>query len=711
MAAAAAANATTAMTIDFLRARLLSERSVSRAAKERADHLARRVAELEEQLRTVAAQRRKAERAAAEVLAILDSQGFGRLSDAADGSGSGSEDEAGAGGPDAHAAERDRGGGNAAEDALSGSELGALVAAAPAGGLSWKGRAASPDCERRRHKGRQLRQRHGHGHGHRRGYFYSRASDSSPKYHPGQSCRKIRRKELRSQSEGEEGKGNGAESADDNGQAEGSHCTVCTDEQPGFDGDVSQDGCGSSGNGGLEDRGADDRYAVVYEKEGEMEKVLEKQAELIGQFEAEENAQREWEKKFSKGQDSTVDNVNLNNKVSEDRNACGRRVTAQVKDKEVVCEQGNNIHGIDNHCECLPKGSDSGLPPNVDKDSAIEQCKVDGPDHGFGLTSLTVTSGHGELQVRKDLWTTKSYPEGSGNNLGKSTPPPPGRCDSSLNAGHKKGQGDENSDSGSSYNVNARSSERYANTSSVGSPLSDTPKSEVSEWSSSCFHNHTDNQLDTQLHQPSSDDVEGVIEALQRAKMSLRAKLSRPSPPSHNILALPAPDDLPVNDMKLSLSRSTPLSRETSALSTLDYFNRDLLREDAKVPVGPAGLFRLPTDSFPRNVMASSDGYGSRFSLTSPSPPYISSSYHDNHFMPIPSFSQYGSGWSLDPYYDDPRSSMLPSMRIAGWHSVPVSDFRIGDGSFLPEVPRPGNDFRRVMPSGDAGTNFQYGHG
>jgi len=33
---------------------------------------------------------------------------------------------------------------------------------------------------------------------------------------------------------------------------------------------------------------------MVYEKDGEMERVLEKQAELIGQFEAEENAQREW---------------------------------------------------------------------------------------------------------------------------------------------------------------------------------------------------------------------------------------------------------------------------------------------------------------------------------------------------------------------------------------------------------------------------------
>jgi hypothetical protein len=33
----------TAMTVDFLRARLLSERSVSRAAKERAEELAKRV--------------------------------------------------------------------------------------------------------------------------------------------------------------------------------------------------------------------------------------------------------------------------------------------------------------------------------------------------------------------------------------------------------------------------------------------------------------------------------------------------------------------------------------------------------------------------------------------------------------------------------------------------------------------------------------------
>ena len=150
----------------------------------------------------VTAQRRKAERAAAEVLAILDSQGFGGLCD--DAADSGSEDEVDNGSPDA--AESDRGGGGnargeAPEDALSGSELGSQAAAAQAGRLSWKGRAANPDWVRQRpqqqpQKGRQLRQRHSHGH--RRGCIYSRAADSSPKYHPGQSCRKIKRKELRS---------------------------------------------------------------------------------------------------------------------------------------------------------------------------------------------------------------------------------------------------------------------------------------------------------------------------------------------------------------------------------------------------------------------------------------------------------------------------------------------------------------------------------
>ena len=256
------------------------------------------------------------------------------------------------------------------------------------------------------------------------------------------------------------------------------------------------------------------------------------------------------------------DDVNLNNKLNQAENACGRRETAQIVDKEVVCEHArsseDNLHGINNPAEYLQKGSVSELPQNAAKDGVIEECKTDGPDHDFVASTVTVASHHSELQVRKDVLTTKSYLGGNDNNLGKSVPPPQGSCGSILNARYDKDQGDENSDSGSSYHVNAHSSERYINTSSVGSPLSDTPKSEVSEWSSSCFHNHTDNQLDTQIRQPSSNDVGGVLEALQRARISLRAKLCRPSPPSQNIMALPAPDDL--LDMQLSLSRSNPPS-------------------------------------------------------------------------------------------------------------------------------------------------------
>ncbi|BAS91317.1 Os04g0646050 [Oryza sativa Japonica Group] len=157
----------TAMTVDFLRARLLSERSVSRAAKERADQLAKRVAELEEQVQAVTAQRRQAERAATEVLGILESHGFGgNLSDVLD-SGSehdGEEDDdprdgrsdgdtAGSRGEEQPPAQCE-----AAEDALSGT-------AEPGGGLSWKGRSVSP------RKARQLKQKH------RRSYFYLLSSD------------------------------------------------------------------------------------------------------------------------------------------------------------------------------------------------------------------------------------------------------------------------------------------------------------------------------------------------------------------------------------------------------------------------------------------------------------------------------------------------------------------------------------------------------
>jgi len=54
---------------------------------------------------------------------------------------------------------------------------------------------------------------------------------------------------------------------------------------------------------------------------------------------------------------------------------------------------------------------------------------------------------------------------------------------------------------------------------------------------------------------------------------------------------------------------------------------------------------------------------------------------------------------------------MLLSVPTSGGRNITVPDFRMGRGSFLPEVARFGNDFRRVMPSGDAGMLFEHGYG
>ncbi|GFS43028.1 hypothetical protein Acr_00g0083110 [Actinidia rufa] len=67
---------TSGMTIEFLRAGLLSERSVLRTASQRADELAKRVVGLEEQLKSVSILRNKVEQATVDVLSILENHGI-----------------------------------------------------------------------------------------------------------------------------------------------------------------------------------------------------------------------------------------------------------------------------------------------------------------------------------------------------------------------------------------------------------------------------------------------------------------------------------------------------------------------------------------------------------------------------------------------------------------------------------------------------------
>lgn len=169
--------------------------------------------ELEEQLRIVTTQRKKAEKATAEVLAILESQGVGYLTEPEGIDSSSDQDEVEGGGPTASVTKEWECDGNSVssnsnskgkdetsnsnrstversevEDEMSGSDVDAH---AVAGSLSWKGRSKSPDSNKKHRAAKHLRQirpRH---------IFYFTSPDPSPKYQRGKSCRRIKPKDIR----------------------------------------------------------------------------------------------------------------------------------------------------------------------------------------------------------------------------------------------------------------------------------------------------------------------------------------------------------------------------------------------------------------------------------------------------------------------------------------------------------------------------------
>lgn len=227
---------------------------------------------------------------------------------------------------------------------------------------------------------------------------------------------------------------------------------------------------------------------------------------------------------------------------------------------------------------------------------------------------------------------------------------------------------DQTSDGDSGYSRDTRSPKRDTTVSapSDGSPSSDTLNSKASGWSSSRFHDCTDRQLDDTPAPCSIADIESVLQALQRARISLSAKLSKPVPPSQVTLALPAPgdehreyddDDLPTDDGSYGdekLSGSSPACQEMLALPAPEdyhgheregsplvshvekastssppreemlalpapgdeYRNRKEAEDYMRIPAGIPGLFRLPVDSFPVDEkMFSGTACGSGFRL------------------------------------------------------------------------------------------------
>ncbi|KAK4353637.1 hypothetical protein RND71_025831 [Anisodus tanguticus] len=261
------------MTIEFLRARLLAERSVSQTARQRAEELVERVLELEEQLKIVSLQRKKAEKATAAVLSILENQG---LSDASEEYDSSSDQEESTDNRNeqkptsSNVKERE----NDAD--ISSSE----IVSSPSTGrsLSWKsGKLSLPSFDRKKYTDSAWRM------------FSSFASSgtSSPKQ-AGKSCRRKRRSNTKSATD----------------ELQNTYAEYPSKVLPLSSNNGLQSLMDSAGNTELKDQlhfptiEMSENQRKADESDEDMETALQHKAQLIGKYEAEEKAQREWEEKY-----------------------------------------------------------------------------------------------------------------------------------------------------------------------------------------------------------------------------------------------------------------------------------------------------------------------------------------------------------------------------------------------------------------------------
>ncbi|KAI8031598.1 hypothetical protein LOK49_LG01G00420 [Camellia lanceoleosa] len=274
------------MTIDFLRARLLTERSVSRTSRQRADELAKRVLELEEQLKTVSLQRKKAEKTIAYAHAILENHGMSGFSDKFDLSSDHKviHCESKVSNNSAEEEEEEEEGSLVGSkmrrnhtDEFSGSEP--ESSPLPRRSLSWKSGKDSSYSHEKKYTDSSTRSR---------STFVSTTS-ASPRRRDGKCCRHIRRREARSAVE---------ESQIDNSvlSPQESEIATCFDIKPEIlrkssekqDAKVNLEG---SVAGDLENQksvASASNYMGEHGSDKDMERALEHQAQLIGQYEEEE---------------------------------------------------------------------------------------------------------------------------------------------------------------------------------------------------------------------------------------------------------------------------------------------------------------------------------------------------------------------------------------------------------------------------------------
>ncbi|KAM0939676.1 hypothetical protein DsansV1_C19g0155971 [Dioscorea sansibarensis] len=625
----------TEMTIEFLRARLLSERSISRTARQRADQLAKKVMELEEQLRAVTIQRKKAEKAAAEVLAILESQSADGFSEVIDSSSEHGDEDCD---------ERKENG--CAHDGKGNDNSVVLMTKSGDQSLSWKSRSNSPNS-RQKLRLKQFKQRQ------RRPSLLSNG-ESLPKYQLGKSCRRIKPKEMGSPAENEAGK----RVLDAEEQSVSTLSSNHFDDHPDENGEASRDEIDkdpppphSENNRTIDGLSVND-----HDEDEEMKRVLQRQEQLIDQFQAEENAQREWEEKYNENKSSTLSvrevknqlttvqtgsnpgqNTNLPNlnsdfqkeeKLNDRQISNSGRSVAQVLNLTMPNDQKpqgiipENNHSNHRAMVLAPRHSD-GFGPN--------ELTVNPPGNTFADCGLGKPSKHHDMLVGRDGTSMQDFAFPTEVSFDAIT----GKQDLALYF--------VKSDSSSHSNQNSKPHARgLMESTSSWSPSSDHSAVKLTPSGSS--------EIQRRLPQTALNNLGSVLNALRNAKTSLKQQLDASPSPSGGTLAIAAPTYTRVQ------------------VESLD------------IPNGTAALFRLPTNSFPQDNLP-------RQRLND-SPLRLPSSYADIEYTPSANGYPYRSSSYIET---EPRVSVgkqlydpyLTSSTIyssSSQYSLPFSDSS-GEGS------------------------------
>ncbi|GFP90988.1 hypothetical protein PHJA_001242800 [Phtheirospermum japonicum] len=567
-----------AMAIEFLRARLLSERSLSKSARQRANELAKRVSELEEQLKFVSLQRKKAEKATADVLAILENHGISDVSEEFDSCSDHDESP-----HDVKA----RNGSSTVEvtsintspiknemDAYSSSE----IESSPSTGrsLSWRSTKEFQHSLEKKKYMDSVRRR------------ASFASNSLSTRKIGKSCRRIRHRETRSRDESQnDGSENAVYSVD---ASDGSNAElVALRESSRYENGKNPP---TSTTVGLnsETQNTNGLHFNVHKRDEDMERALRHQAQLIGRYEEEEKAQRAWEEKFRKNNYGTQKVYDVYYSLASPRQVvmdyriafC--RLVCQALGHDVspwvtYCINNYDCYSVDNSvsttdlalkraCPLGPQNdaeSDSGDHGNH-SDVTEEQYEMKSPE----LSAAAKSNSNGQ-EAKQELVNacsnTEPPPQTSKSTLPSLSDSADRRslhdekyinaCESEFSFPMPKKKRDKDF-SRKQHEASEHRSQQFLPTFQMTTHGSTNTSSNEEKTVSLSASNRISSPLELAvMPQEPSNNLGPVLEALQRAKSSLNQKLNN----------LPVPTNAERNKV-----------------------------ESFQIPFGTPGFFRLPTD-------------------------------------------------------------------------------------------------------------------